>query len=303
MFQVLINSSPIFVAIFLGYLSKAKGWIPPESKKVVSFLSFKLIVPFLVFKTFTGVKFGSDNIGVLYGTLVLITGLIVGSYLLGKYLKNGRQKMGVIMSALPTLALGPFVYPLVMANFDNIVFQQVVLIDITQFLSILIVSYAFALHYGNGGKISYKNLLKKLITNPVIVSIAIIMVLNYMGISMSKEAMTFFDFFSRSFGFLAAFFVGLLLDFSHIKNSQNIILIVVARSLMAEIVVYLLLLCKIIPNNFAIPFYLCALAPIATLPSIYATEAGLDESYVSILTVTSYFLALILFPVALMVLV
>lgn len=300
MLQVLLNSSPILVAILFGYLSSQRQWIDPKAKEAIAFIAFKIIVPFLVVKSFAGVKFDSNNANIISGVMILLTISYLISFLVGKVLRMRRKQTGVLVSMLPTFAIGPFTYPFVLANFDQDVFRGVVLIDIIQFLSILVISYSLASVFGTSKKTSWLEVMARLYKNPVIISIAVIMILNYMNVTLPESLLNFADFYSRSFGFLAAFFIGLSLKMPKLGEAKLATSIIMGRVVVVIVVLGGLFSLGLISPIFHKAFYLSFLAPIATLPSIYIRKFGLDETLGSQLVLMSYALSILIFPMALM---
>ncbi len=90
MLEILINTSPIYITIILGAIFKKYKIVPENASKTIGIIAFKIIVPFLVFNVLYGLKFTSENIGLLAMPVLVFVIVGVASLFLAKLLKMNR---------------------------------------------------------------------------------------------------------------------------------------------------------------------------------------------------------------------
>ena len=150
MLDTFISTAPIYLSVLLGYIFKRKRILPENASKTVATIAFNVVVPFLIFNVLYGLKFTSENIHLVYFTFAIILLMLVTSYIYTKAVKVERPLAGSILGTSIGFGIGGFAYPFILANFDNNIFQNVVLVDIVQF--IVMVNLGYTVIRRNGKK-------------------------------------------------------------------------------------------------------------------------------------------------------
>lgn len=296
MIDIIVKTLPIFVAIFLGFYFRNKKILPENSKEVVAKIAFNICVPALIVNVLYGLKFEGSNAILLVIPIAVMIFIAVVGVIFTKIFGFERIKKGTIVLVLLGFGIGSFAYPFIQLNFENEVFQNVVLMDVVLFFTMLTLGYALAIFFGKERKFSRKIIINKFFKNPIIISMVLVMFINYAGIELSEEVLEGTNFFGRAFGFLAAFLIGLTLYLPESKRLPLLIKVILLRLAIIAFAVFCLLMVVDVVEIREKAILLTFFTPFSTMPVVYAIDQKLDEKLASQLVVGSTLVALVGYP-------
>jgi predicted permease len=293
MIEVLINSLPVFIVILFGvYFRKTLG---KNAVKVVSDIVFNIAIPAVIITVLYGQTFTRENINLLIAPIIVSLLFALTGLLLVRIFKLSRKQAGVFIPSLMSFSIGVFAYPFILQNFNKEVFSQVVLVDIILFFLVLTVSYIIATTYSEQTRGNWKGILKKIFTNPSLITMVMVFMINYLGISLPELILDTAEYLSRPFAFLTSFLMGLTLT---LPSKKQILVLASSFGIRTIVVIgaLLLLMSSYLSNLETQVFALSFLTPFATLPVIYANELDLDEELASQMSVFSKLVSIVIYP-------
>lgn len=296
MLEILINTSPVYITIILGAILRKYKLIPKNAAETIGAVTFKIVVPFLVFNVLYGLKFDGDNIGLLFIAVLIFIVIGCGSWVLSKFLKASRETTGVIIISATSFAVGSFAYPFIQLNFVNEIFQNVVLMDIVLFFATLTIGYSVAVYYGDNNS-SWKSIINKIIYNPIIISIFLTLILNYTNIIIPENIFDVSVFFAKSFGFLAALLIGLTIKLPDAKSFLLISKIFIFKNIFTVLVIFITMRFINFSNIEVNAIFLTAIVPFSTMAIIFAEEQNLNVKLAAQLSLLSLIAMLFIYPV------
>jgi predicted permease len=296
--EILLNTFPIYLAIMLGAVFRRKGYGGDGAKETIAKLTFNIVGPFLAFKVMYGLRLDISNLLVMIGLASLLLLIYVSLQLLGKIFKWNVQTLGAATVSSLSFAVGSFAYPFIQANFDNSVFAEVVIIDIFLFLFFLTGGYFIAIKFGsqNENIFSIKDTLRKIFTSPLVVAIFVTLLINMLQIELPEEIINISTFFASSFGFLAAFLLGMSLSKPSKENIRDVGLVFLVRNFIALFIAFTITSILDLSEIQNMAVFLAVLTPFATMPVVYTNEQKLDSNLSAQLSIFSSTAYLILYP-------
>jgi predicted permease len=196
-----------------------------------------------------------------------------------------------------SFAVGSFAYPFIIGNFSQELFGTVVLIDFTHFIFYMIFGYIIAVKFGEKGSQRDGNLFSVIVKSPIILTILGVFIVNYSGIRLPEEVFEISGFFSKSFGFLATFLIGISLKLPSKEQISSLVQLIGIR------IVILLALIGILTYSIGFTdlernaLLLVFITPFASLPIVFAQEQKTDTEIIAQLAVLSTSLMLIIYPI------
>ncbi len=191
--MVLKNLIPIIFFI-IGFILKKENL----GKTLLKF-NFYFLLPILIFKIFSTIKFNPQIYYMPLSSFVIIIFIYFFSNFYFKNIKNNKDK-GVLIIA-PMIMNISAVYPIIFLNFPDKYIQNVALFDLSNGILTLTFTYSIAIKFGSENKkIKFKKLL-----SPPLLALFIGLIFNYKNINLEilsiiftyvKYAITFTIYFS-----------------------------------------------------------------------------------------------------------
>lgn len=305
MFSVLENSLPIFASLLVGFLSVQRKIVSKEEASTVGTLAFRIVGPFLIFSSLYGLQIDTDQIFLLLGPLVVIVAMILLSFALGKILSLSPARRGALIVSMIVFGAGS-AYPFVKSNYSAEVFSNFIVADITQFLLFLIVcpviSVLGSMKSRNGEPLHFGTIIKKVTSDPFIVSMALAVGATYLGIKIPPSIMNIAEFLASSFFVLTSLYIGMILKIPQKSMLATVGAIYVMRVIVAFTVVWVLSAVFSLDKSISIPMHIPFFAQFSVLSVMYAKEYGFDHEFVSQLVLFSMIAQLFIYPLAIAVL-
>ncbi len=174
-FMYAINAVlPIILLIILGYILKQVGFLDDNFVKRGNKFVFRVALPALLFYNVYNVSdLGSFNWNTVWfaiGAVLLL--FVLGLLIVKLFVKDARRK-GVVLQCVFRSNYAIIGLPLAEAlgGDAGVALVAVLSAFVVPLFNILAVT-ALSLYTGEGGKVSVKSILKKIVTNPLIISVA-----------------------------------------------------------------------------------------------------------------------------------
>lgn len=294
--EVILNSSPIYLAFILGFIAKKKLWFGESPEKVVSGIALKISAPFLIFNVLYGLKINSENILILAISLSIFLIILLFGFLIKKILKLGNFLGNTLIIMQLGFGVGSFAYPFIQSNFTNEIFQNVVLIDLTFFLSFLTIGNFVATSIGSS-KLIFKDIIIKIVKDPIIISIIGTLIINQLDIIIPDKFITSTVFFSHSFIFLASLLVGMSISSFTFKGFGKSFLFFITRLLFALLISFFITQVFNISDIQTIALLLVISCPLTAMGVIYCNENKFDSNFGAQALITSSVVSAITYPI------
>lgn len=296
------NSIPIFLTIAIVLLLKNRK-ILKDSKEVIAPLIFKFVLPFFVFSILYKVSFSADDLGLLVLVVILNILMMILFYAVFRLFKIANYIIGAGIICVIAYSVGPIIYPFVSLNFSQEIFSKVVIIDITLFVMIMILAPIIAALFDTKAKINLKNVGKNIVTDLVLVTVFITLVLRIINIQVPESILKTADYIGAPFSLLATIYLALSLKKPDLSRVKLILSFVIARFVIS-IVGALFIIAVLNPSSdltkaLILTFY----SPISSFPLIYTYKHNLDSELVAQLNIVSVIIIFLTYPILITVLI
>lgn len=296
MIEIIINSLPVFLAIFLGYLSVKKNWVKKGAEDTVATIAFYIAGPFFIFKTLYGTGMHQDNIFLLAVPPVVFFSMLAVSYTAGiSVFRLNRAQLGAMILCFISFGAGA-VYPFVSQNFTPDVMQNFITVDVYLFMLYLVFASVVAANFS-----AYKNHgtnsgVSRYIKDPFLIAIITTVCINISGIRIPDHILDLTGFFSGPFFFLAAFLTGITFRFPKPEYFKKVFAVFTVRVVtLAGLAIAGFSLLHLSRTQMQ-PFILVFASQFSILAITYAREFGLDDEFASQLVVFSMAAQLVIYP-------
>lgn len=300
MLEVISNSLPIFLSVFIGYLLVSKKFVPKDASKTIGTIAFYIAGPALIFSTFYGLRFERENILIFLAPIALQLILIICAFILGRILSLSNKQKGALVLCMILFGSG-VVYPFVTQNFSEEIFQTFVTVDILQFILYLLIAPVIGVYlgskYGKKTKVNLKDMLLKIFKDPFLLTMLITLILTYSGLKIPSFLIDTSEYFAKSFFFLIALFVGMILVLPSLKDIYHVGILYISRLGIVAIFLYLFINIFSLNELQITSSILVFSAPFALITVVYSKEYGLDSEFATKLVLFSLVAQLVVYPV------
>ncbi len=173
--------------------------------------------------------------------------------------------------------------------------------DIVLFFATLTIGYAVAVYYGSSNA-SWKSIIYKIVYNPIIITIFLTLIINYVNINIPENIFEVSTFFAKSFGFLAALLIGLTIELPDLKSIALISKVFIFKNLLALVIIFGVMKFINFSEIETNAIFLTIIVPFSTMSIIFAEEQGLNIKLAAQLSLLSLLAMLIVYPVLILIL-
>ena len=296
------NSLPLFLTLGLVVLLRKKGVFQESLSNALSPLIFKLVLPVFAFNIIYNLKFGLDDWPVLLFIFVANLSLLFLIVLLNKVTKFEKPLLGTLLLLSLAYSVGPVAYPFVQLNFEQEVFSKVVSIDVVLFVSIMVFGPLVASLFDDSKKTDFKNILRSVVSDPVLVAVFLGGVLNYLKIDLPVSLEKSAEFLGGSFVFLVTVFVGLSLKLPDTKRLSLLIGATASRLVVSLVLSFVVVKLFAPAREMALAIPLTLFMSFSSFPLVYTDKHKLDSQLVAQASIFSRLVVFILYPILITIL-
>lgn len=282
--QILNTIIPIFCVIFLGWIARKRGFIPPEFLGPANRLVFYIAIPAMVFSATAKASFKTDFhpmvLGLTLFALILSFALSwgVGTVIhishrrIGTFIQNGfHGNLGYIGLAVAYYYLGE-------DGFTTASILTVFIMILQNVLSVAVLQFYAA--DADSPLRRPRNVISKVIGNPVILSSGAGIVCSLAGVAIPEILTRTLGIVSGMSLPMALLLIGASLDFALMKSQfrQLFLTNLMKLVLLPSIAFILYTLCRVSPDLYVSGLILLA-APSATVSYVMAREMNGDADF------------------------
>ena len=199
---------PVFFMIFIGLLSRLKGWITPEQKEGANKIVFNVLFPIMIFNVlFTSSIESSDLTLVLYVLIAFSLTLIIG-FLIRNF--TGKKWAHFSPFLLTTTEGGNVALPLYTSIVGMSYAKNTVIFDIAGTILAFIIVPIYV-EKATSESTDIKSLLKNIFTNSFVVAVMLGLVLNLTGFHHFLMTTTLGNVYTKTISQATAPIVGMIL--------------------------------------------------------------------------------------------
>ncbi len=298
MINILVNTIlPIFSIILLGYLLQRKGVIDPAFSRTANQLVFNIGIPAMVINEITRASF-KDNFNLLavFCTLAALGIMLLLSLAAVRVLSVRGSRRGTFVQSSFHGNIGYMAYAIAYYALGEVNFARMAILS--SFLMVaqnLLAVWALTIYspdFRLSGPRGLTIILKNIVTNPIIATIAIGLTYSALGLTIPSPLQKGLDILSGMALPTALILIGSSLSFGALRSMVKEIVSIGAMKLFAlPITGYFLMLFFQVPEHLVLPGVILLASPPATVSYVMATELGGDPELaatsVSVFTLAS----------------
>ncbi|GBC62056.1 transporter [Desulfonema ishimotonii] len=280
--EIIITIIPVFAVIGLGWLVQRKGFIPPEFLGPANRLVYYLAIPAMIFRSISKGSLKTDfNPSVLGLTLLPILLLFLVAWGVGKAGHIRREQFGTFMQSsfhgnLGYIGLAVAFYFLGEKGLASASILAGFIMILQNFLAVV----ALQLHNGDTSGHHIKDMLVRILNNPVIVSALAGILWSLSGLPLPTVVRRSLDIISNMALPLALLLIGASLSFHTLRDRQFSILsaCLMKLILLPGLGILLYRLWGISPQLY-LPGLILLASPTATIAYVMAREMNGDQDF------------------------
>lgn len=199
---------PVFIMIFLGLLSRIRGWITPEQKAGANNIVFNILFPVLIFNVlFTSTIESSAIFIVGYLFVVYILFMIIGKYF-NKISKDKYSQFSHYL--LTTVEGGNVALPLYTSIVGAAYASNTVIFDLAgTIIAFIVIPVLVAKE--SSQQTSVKELVIKIVSNSFVIAVILGLSLNLLGVYEWLQGSQFIDMYSNTLSTIISPITGMIL--------------------------------------------------------------------------------------------
>lgn len=182
-------------------------------------------------------------------------------------------------------------------NFDNSVFEKVVVIDIIIFIMIMFLSPLIASIFDGNIKVQPKSIIKSIISDVILLTALIAILLNVLKVPIPEIIMNTSDYIGGTFSLLVTVFLAISLKKPDLKRLKLLAISTFGRLVLAGLIVFIVIVMASPSNVMTKALILALAAPFSSYPLLYTDKHKLDSELVAQLSLFSRIVAFILYPI------
>lgn len=169
---------PVFFMIFLGLLSRIKGWITPEQKEGANKIVFNVLFPVMIFNVLFTSHIEAQAVSIIFYVFIAFSLAIIIGYVLRNM--TGKKWSHFSPFLLTTNEGGNVALPLYTSIVGMAYAKNTVIFDIAGTLIAFII-VPICVEKMTSDSTDIKVLLKKIFTNSFVIAVILALVLNFTG--------------------------------------------------------------------------------------------------------------------------
>lgn len=274
----------IVVLLSLGIVLKRIHVINESIGKRLLSLSLNLLLPIIVFRSFATVRISlEDSLLPLIGIMINLS-LLGIAYLVSKNLGMNSARRGSFLLGCSTLNIGIIGLPFIELFFNAEGVATASLLDIGNSLYVFSIAFLVASRFNPSKREeSFKNDVKRFLTQPYILSIIIGLVANILRIELPEQVIIFTSIVSLINIFIILIAVGVFISLPTKRLMREIITAAAVKILLGGLVglAFANLLC-LTPQALRVTLIIASLPP-AFMTLMHASTENLDLEFATIL--------------------
>lgn len=212
----------VLIIIFIGYFAKRINLLKLDDVEILNKIVINISMPALVFYSIYKTNLSLiPKIGILPFiniSIVLICALIV--YLILSFLKVDIKKKWSIVLVSSMANTGFFGFPIILGIYGNDGLIRAIFYDIGTTITFIIFNILLILKF----KGEFKDLIKKILTFPLLWAVFLGFIVNYLNISVGYICLTSLEYLKNLTIPLIMLSLGLSIEFKGFKENINVIL-------------------------------------------------------------------------------
>ena len=223
--EVMQITAPIFVIIAIGYFLRFKEIIKEDNAAILNKLAYNIALPALLFLSITRYSlseiFNADIVKVIYTTYAIFIILV---FIFNFTFKVNKKTRGALVVASFRCNMAFIGFPIIISAYGGLAMAKaslivVFLVPANIILSIIIFKFSGGISEGSGRK----KLLIGLITDPLIIAVALAILLSYFEVNLPIAITGVLDIFSGMAVPIALLSIGASFKFLHLKINIKIL--------------------------------------------------------------------------------
>ncbi len=301
MADIVNNLLPIFLIFLLGYFCQRVGFLTKENADLFLKTFFYLVLPAVVLLSISQVQLTVHLLALPLITII-VTML---SYALANFSRrffNMPPKTTGVFLIGSTILNGAFVYPFILAIFEEQGLAIAYLFDFGNALVAFSFAYYLACHYGHtGSRLSRKEIYKKFLLSPPLLALSMAVLLNVTGVHLPKAGYEFL----RALGGMTTPLIMLSLGiyFSPKIINPGPLFTVIGIRIFGGLVMGIILTYVFgFTGTNRIITIIMSLSPSAMNTLIYATLEGLDKEFAASIISYTTLISMVLISITILIL-
>ena len=281
--QILNTIIPIFCVIFLGWVARKRGFIPPEFLGPANRLVYYIAIPAMVFSATAKASLKTDFHPMVLGlTLVALLLSFVLSWGMGTVIHISHRRIGTFIQNgfhgnLGYIGLAVAYYYLGNEGFTTASILTVFIMILQNVLSISVLQY-YAV--SDGPLHSPRNIFAKILGNPVIVACGAGICCSLMSVTLPVVVERTLKIVSGMSLPTALLLIGATLNFDLMKSQfRQLILTNLMKLVLLPSMGFLLYTLWDVPSDLYVPGLILLAAPSATVSYVMAREMNGDADF------------------------
>ncbi|WP_294580909.1 AEC family transporter [uncultured Thomasclavelia sp.] len=269
---------PVFFMVALGLIARIRGWITSEQKDGTNHIIFNILFPFLIFNIILTSTIEASSIWiVLYVFVVFIIAVLVGK-VINKLVNHKYSHISPYM--LTTCEGGNVALPLYLSIVGSS--SNTVIFDLAGTLMCFVIIPVIVAKI-SAGKVSFKQLVKKIFSNSFVIAVILAMILNFSGVYNFLATSQFIDIYTNTIEMVTGPIVGMILFIiGYNLNINKETLNVIIKMITVRVLFYFLVILGffiIFPELMADEIYLMAVLIYFMSPTGFALPMQISPLY------------------------
>jgi predicted permease len=294
MLEIYIKLLPVFAFFSLGVVLKTLKLASNKHGEFLLKFMFFATFPVLILIKLSQVHIGANQLYLPFINIAINLICMVIMLIVTRNMEIERKTKGVMLISSMILN-NLFIFPFILAVYDDQAFSDAVIFDIGNGIMTLTLTYAVALSYG-ANKTTASSILLNILKLPVMWALALAIFLNINAIKLAPTFISIFDPFGLLTSPLILISLGIFFTVK-VKNVKLIAITVFIR-MFAGVLVGLTIatILGLQGPTFAI-VVLCAAAPIGFNALTYTALAKLDMDFASSAVSISILIGIVTIPI------
>lgn len=292
--EMLENSAVYLFVLFGGYVLKRLGVFDADDARTLSKIIMKITLPAAILKGFAGVDLTVYLVRIAVMTVVLNAALLGAGVLFSRRRSSGERGLCVLNSN--TFNCGNFAMPFLSNVVSAESFAGVCMFDMANAVFTFGPNMALAQKVMGSadGKITVKNVLRRMFREPTWVVYCVLIVTMLLNISMPDFVLQVANLAGNANSFLGMLCIGILFEIHLPKNDVGLIAGILARryficGLFACYAYFFLP----VPAEMARTTAIVLMAPIANCAAIISVENGCDGTAAAVVNSMSMVISIV----------
>jgi predicted permease len=294
MLEIYIKLLPVFAFFALGVVLKSLKLASNKHGQFLLKFMFFATFPVLILIKLSQVQIGADQIYLPFINIGINLICMVIMLLVTRNMEIERKTKGVMLISSMILN-NLFIFPFILAVYDDQAFSDAVIFDIGNGIMTLTLTYAVALSYGPN-KTTTASIVLNILKLPVMWALALAIFLNINAIELAPAFITIFDPFGLLSSPLILISLGIFFTVK-MKNIKLIAITVFIRMFAGLLVGLTIATIMSLQGPIFAVVVLCAAAPIGFNALTYTALAKLDMEFAASAVSISILMGIVTIPI------